>query len=1351
MRLGATLFMAATFVACTFDGTLGSGAKVACNTENRTCPEGFVCVLELGRCVSRTQPDREAPSVIATRLPQAPLRRGQVLHVEITVSEPLAAPPRASMTQAAASLALTEVPTSSERTFVFERTLGDDVAEGLANLSIDMVDVFGNAAQGVLIGAVTFDFTPPQATSVSVLGPRDPDGGVVVVRPGERVSLRVATSEPVRAGAQVTARSAACDAGFPFPPVASDGPLLDVSSVAAGPSGCAYPVALEGLVDLAGNVGPSPVPLQLELRVDGTPPDVTGLETLRAEDGGLVPAITFSRVAPYDEVNLRFSVDDSAASVAVFFDALERSDCGLAQCALSVGGVRRCACRWHVTPQDVEGGHTVAVTAADSANNARSASAPLRFDFTPPSVIPSTVQVLLAPPTGSLVPAVSALGLGGGLQVLFSFDEPGTARLASAPTALPFTLTAATVTSAVFAATLASPPAQQGPLSLTATVADTVGNTRAVPLAATLDVDTVAPAAPDVVTAGRILYRRVPWGRADAGPSFDVAGAAGSVEPSATVFVKDARDSEVGRTVATDAGAFTVTLVQADRAVVSVRAVDGAGNAGPSAEVRDVEWTATLAGKVLGSAAENPHRLELRRTFTSGLGAAGATEALLPASVAGAPGWVGSSGPPGSNSSAMTFDVDRRRILVFVSSTLSEWDGVGWSNRGGVLPPSFASRNSPGLAYDSRRKRVVLFGGITSAPTRELWEWDGHTWLDRTPASGGPSGRFGVGMVYDASRGRVVVFGGSTQMAFGQATNELWEWDGVRWENRTPTSGGPTGRWYHGMVYDSARQRTVVFSGYMYPGTVPNDLWEWDGTAWTQRPTPTTAPSTRFQGGMVYDARRGKVVVVGGNGAPTETWEWDGAANTWANRTTTSGLGSRTMTSASFDAARGVTVVFSGLSKPNDVWEWDGSAWSNPATGAAPPAARNAHALAYDASRRRTVLFGGQAASVYRNDVWEWDGSAWTARTLATPVPSARRFFSMAYDSARGATTLFGGDFSTAAGRELWDLNDAGWVNRTPASGGPAQRNGQVQAYDPVRGVTVMAFGSTGSYSGETWEWDGGAWANRTDAGGPAPRWRASACFDTARGVTLLFGGIVGLERNAETWEWNGSAWRNVSPDGGSPPARHGAGVACDSLRGKVVLFGGSSPGGELSDVWEWDGQRWQNETPAWGGPSKRTDSAMAYDAQRGRAVLFGGVTSATTDLGDTWEWALDTTARPGAVLHFPFSYASATGATVTGVELAVSAGARGGAPDGGVQAGAVLATYGVGQSFTDRATNAADPSAPQALQWSTTAPAELADLFVGPQAELGVAVVPQAVNGAAAPAQVSVTDAVLTVRYRRP
>src|SRR5262249_28326294 len=99
---------------------------------------------------------------------------------------------------------------------------------------------------------------------------------------------------------------------------------------------------------------------------------------------------------------------------------------------------------------------------------------------------------------------------------------------------------------------------------------------------------------------------------------------------------------------------------------------------------------------------------------------------------------------------------------------------------------------------------------------------------------------------------------------------------------------------------------------------------------------------------------------------------------------------------------------------------------------------------------------------------------------------------------------------------------DVAWMQRVGS--GPSPRSSHAMAFDSARGVTVVFGGWTGlGHSGETWEWDGTAWAQR-GVTGPSPRSAHAMAYDSARSVIVLFGGVVG-GYSGETWEWNGTGW----------------------------------------------------------------------------------------------------------------------------------------------------------------------------------------------------------------------------------
>jgi len=239
--------------------------------------------------------------------------------------------------------------------------------------------------------------------------------------------------------------------------------------------------------------------------------------------------------------------------------------------------------------------------------------------------------------------------------------------------------------------------------------------------------------------------------------------------------------------------------------------------------------------------------------------------------------------PPARHQYALAYDSARGRTVLFGGtipgnpqagfSDSWEWDGVNWTQRFPLTSPP--ARGGHALAFDSARGRTVLFGGTENVSggysgMADTWEWDGTNWYPLSPATS-PCGRYYHGLAYDSMRRRTVLFGGhayGTPCLGGPAgARDTWEWDGANWQ---PTSSvGPPGRAGVPLAYDSRRGRVVLFGG----GTTYAqflDTWEYDGT-WVQR-FPATTPQLRETCRIAYDSTRDRIVL-----CPHATWEWDGA------------------------------------------------------------------------------------------------------------------------------------------------------------------------------------------------------------------------------------------------------------------------------------------------------------------------------------------------------------------------------------------------------------------------------------------------------------------------------------------
>jgi formylglycine-generating enzyme required for sulfatase activity len=300
-----------------------------------------------------------------------------------------------------------------------------------------------------------------------------------------------------------------------------------------------------------------------------------------------------------------------------------------------------------------------------------------------------------------------------------------------------------------------------------------------------------------------------------------------------------------------------------------------------------------------------------------------------------------------------------------------------------------------------------------------------QSWVLRNPATS-PAARSDFGMCFDQLRGTALLFGGYNQApGVTTAFNDTWSWNGVGWVLR-PSQGQPVpaGRWGHKMVYDTRRDRAVLFGGFVPSVGLVNDTWEWNGTNWTQM-APANSPTARGFYCMAYDSWRQRTVLYGGFqgtspnfSALGDTWTWDGS--NWA-QSAASGPSARGVGMMSFDAARGQMVMFggdNGTTTFGDTWTFDGAVWQQRVTPVAPSARRDA-IMDHDVLSGETILVGGANAGLVTTlaDTWVWDGAVWSQYPALLSPP--RWAAGMCLDSNRGEMVAFGGR-DTVAGTGIF-------------------------------------------------------------------------------------------------------------------------------------------------------------------------------------------------------------------------------------------------------------------------------------------------------------------------------------------
>jgi hypothetical protein len=157
----------------------------------------------------------------------------------------------------------------------------------------------------------------------------------------------------------------------------------------------------------------------------------------------------------------------------------------------------------------------------------------------------------------------------------------------------------------------------------------------------------------------------------------------------------------------------------------------------------------------------------------------------------------------------------------------------------------------------------ILVGGYTDfGPTGDTWRYDigANNWQQ---IPGGVPARDIHAIAWDRLRNVVVLFGGR-DIGNGFLA-DTWELNcaTATWSQRTPAHQ-PPGRWNPTMHYDAGRARTVLVGGYSPSGYL-NDVWDWDGTDWLQRTPETAPPGPHEDAAMAYDSDRGRLLLFGGH------------------------------------------------------------------------------------------------------------------------------------------------------------------------------------------------------------------------------------------------------------------------------------------------------------------------------------------------------------------------------------------------------------------------------------------------------------------------------------------------------
>lgn len=1072
----------------------------------------------------------------------------------------------------------------------------------------------------------------PARSGVAVPEIADPDITPALAGANDTVRVSFAASSPLLRPPEVVW-------GTPPIPLAFEGETRGryTYTLAASVGSEGEQTILAELVSKAGGVNPSAVVGVVE--VDLTPPALVG---------GAV--FSESVVGPEGTVTAALQLDDAVSAIPTAVLAGPAGP-GINAELVTVNGQEAVA-RFAIPPEAAQGDYTVQLTVSDDAGNTATVSSAngVRVDTEAPAVVASELTLVPGPDNPRNTVATATRGTT--LRLSLTFDEP----VASVSVVLDGTSEALAKTASgqfnhllEYTVPAGTALTSGNVYNLRYSVRDSFGNASSGILDTPVTTDFDAPAEPDVDTPDTIrLSRVVRPTLVSPEPHVVLEGATGAVEPndapSTKVLVLDEGGTALVQLDAAADGSFgPVAVPGGDREVVTLVAVDAAGNRSVPRKVRDITWTTSLTPRDTTDALRLPHQLRLRPVLGQARDIAPSDPSFGLASTAdgefartqGASRWRVANGDRGRRlvDHHVVFDPQRQHLL-----DVSNYELV------------------PGVFFDLKDdmvQRVVV--------RRKLR----YGWQEVTPSDPNGDGNPSLvdTLVFDAAQ--------QTILTAPDENGITWFWtDADTWEAVVFPNAPARGSAPRAMTYDPVGRRTVLFDG---------DVWSWSERGWEPICQGACAAAGPQPGGL-FDPRfavepDGSLLLFTG----TETWRFENNAWTQVCDSDTCGPDPRTLFAMTTDPISGEVLMHGGcdgqLPTGSDTcervflgsWSWDGSAWrcvtpphdcggecvlggskyefcnrpgasyvaDSNATRVAPldyPIEQRPHrgagvALYVDPFVGQVVLDQGHSHSLGGDSrsrpSWRWDGSKWIRRDDANEalvaLPLGLASSAMGYHAPSDKAVAVGGvNVGPASSAQYWTIEDGWSSQQLDANSNPNQPSGRRSAtltYHP-NSAKMLLFGgydvSTGDWLSDTYTWsETEGWRVQTSPGAPyvtpdALRHPSGAVNESSGNVILS--GLAGDE--LRSWAFTDAGWR--ARPATTVPALVDAGESSRWGDNAIFLFGGAeNDDGEWKSIaapkrWNWTAG-WPSHD--WSGATgmDRRDHAMAYVPERNVIAMYGG------------------------------------------------------------------------------------------------------------------------------------------------
>ena len=249
-------------------------------------------------------------------------------------------------------------------------------------------------------------------------------------------------------------------------------------------------------------------------------------------------------------------------------------------------------------------------------------------------------------------------------------------------------------------------------------------------------------------------------------------------------------------------------------------------------------------------------------------------------------------------------------------------------------------------------------------------------------------------------------------------------------------------------------------------------------------------------------------------------------------------------------------LLFGGFSGGhfNDLWTLEKNEWIYQEIQEIKPSGRSNYQMCFDG--KSILMFGGYDGLGYygkSDELWSYDGEKWSLLVPDTTCPRARDGHAMAYDFSRNRLVMFGGAYEVSDFLdETWEWDGNDWHQMMPLTLSPSPRsNSRMIYFEPLNSVVIFGgLSSEGFSDNKIWQWDGLDWnILSTNEDGPPGVVGHQIVYDPKHQYLVLYGGYTLYGAIQDVWTWDGFDWTKIQVTGEIPERREYFGMTYDPDR----------------------------------------------------------------------------------------------------------------------------------------------------------------------------------------------------------